>query len=462
MGIEKLKQKVMKKIKPSAKEVRQELAFAKKLIEKIRRLEGKHVDVQLAGSLARNTHLKGDRDIDIFVLFPREMPREQFEKEGLRIGKIIFGKNKWEEAYTEHPYVRGEIGKYEVEIVPSYKVEAAELLQSAVDRSPFHNEYLLGKLDERLRNEIRLLRQFLKGIKCYGADLKVSSVPGYVVELLILNYGSFEEVIKNVARWASREIIDVEGLYQDKSELLRKFIEPLVVVDPVDKNRNVAAALSHNQYSRFIVAARAFLKKPSINFFFGKRLKPFNAKKLKEIFSKTEFVGIEIAYPKGVISDIVWGQLRKIRKKIANEMHHHEFGVLRGGDWTDEKKTMVLIYELESRELQKAQKRIGPAVTNEKASEDFLKAHPKPLSGPRVEDGRWVIEIERKYTRVEDLLKDYLKELKAHEKEGIKKGLEKRAKILGEKDILKFYRTHKGFQEFFTEYILGEEVFLLY
>ena len=31
-------------------------------------MEGKHIDVILAGSLARNTHLKGDRDIDIFVV----------------------------------------------------------------------------------------------------------------------------------------------------------------------------------------------------------------------------------------------------------------------------------------------------------------------------------------------------------------------------------------------------------
>ena len=164
MDLAKLKASVLKKVKPSKKEIGAEQKMADELMKKIRALEGSHVEVMLCGSMARDTHLKGDRDLDLFVLFPEGVPREQFVKEGLRLGKAVFRGHTWEEAYSEHPYIRGEIRGFEVEIVPSYKVSAAELLKSAVDRSPFHQRYLEKKLTAKMRDEVRLLRQFLKGI----------------------------------------------------------------------------------------------------------------------------------------------------------------------------------------------------------------------------------------------------------------------------------------------------------
>ncbi len=82
-------QRVLKKIKPSKGEIKKEKKVIEKIIKKIKEIEGKHVDVVLAGSIARGTHLKGDRDIDLFVLFPEELSREEFVKEGLKIGKKV-------------------------------------------------------------------------------------------------------------------------------------------------------------------------------------------------------------------------------------------------------------------------------------------------------------------------------------------------------------------------------------
>src|SRR3989338_9755683 len=131
--MQKLHRKVLDKITPSAAEYRAELALGDKLIDKIKSMEGKHIDVILAGSLARNTHLKGDRDIDIFVLFPKHLSREEFVAEGLRIGKRVLKGYKWFEAYSEHPYLRANVDGYDVEIVPSYKIANASELKSAVD-----------------------------------------------------------------------------------------------------------------------------------------------------------------------------------------------------------------------------------------------------------------------------------------------------------------------------------------
>ncbi len=456
--LNKLLARILKKIKPDREELQKEMLFANQLIKKIKDMEGEHVDVVLAGSLARNTHLKGDRDIDIFVLFPEKLTREQFEKDGLRIGKNIFRGYEWEKVFTEHPYIRGNIKGFDVEVVPSYNVDKAELLLSAVDRSPFHNEYVKSKLNERQKDEVRLLRQFLKGIKCYGAELKVSSIPGYVVELLIIKYCSFEKTIKAVAKWKRKEVIDLEHYYTEEDSR-KKFDSHFIVVDPVDKNRNVAAALSLTQYSRFIAASRTFLKKPSENFFFGKKEKLWGSKKLKELLLKKELIAIEFGYPSRVVADIIWGQLRRFRKKIVNALLLNEFVILRSEDWTDEKEMLVILIELESLILQKTTKRVGPEVVDEESSERFIKAHKKLIAGPRIEKGRWVIEIERKYPDVRVFLKDYLKKAKKIEKENIRKALNKRTKILSEADIVKLYRKNKEFGEFLTTYLKGKEEF---
>src|SRR3989344_3471068 len=130
-----LRKQVLDRVTPTSKELAQEQAFAASLVDHIQSLKGPHVDVVLAGSLSRNTHLAGDRDMDFFVRFAPEMDRATFEKEGLAIAKKAFGKNKYQIAYSEHPYVKGIIDGFEVEIVPCYAIESVEQKQSSVDRT---------------------------------------------------------------------------------------------------------------------------------------------------------------------------------------------------------------------------------------------------------------------------------------------------------------------------------------
>jgi len=447
---------VIKRVKPSGKEIQEENDFAEKLMQKIQAMEGKHVDVVLAGSLARDTHLKGDRDIDIFVLFPAKLSREKFIEEGLRIGKKLFKKEEWEEAYSEHPYIRAHSKGYDIEIVPSFQVSKAELLQSAVDRSPFHTKYLEKELSKKQRDEVRLLRQFLKGIGAYGADVRVSSVPGYVTELLVLRYGTFKKCMKEIAHWRINEVIDLENYYKEE-EARKKFDAPLIVVDPVDKNRNVAAALSVTQFSRLVAAARAYNKKPGLKYFFPSKPKPWSLGKVRKMLVKKEIVGVRMKFPK-VLPDIMWGQLRRFGKKIARQLEREGFEVRRMMEWTDEKKEMAIMFDLADMMLPKSQKRIGPLVADEYNAKKFLKSHPKIISGPRIEEGRWVIEVDKKVTNAHAFIAGYLKKSTKEEKANIRKAL-KGAKVLDEKEILKWYKSNKEFASFFTEYLIGKEEF---
>ncbi len=453
--------KVMEKITPTKKEILTEKKFAQKLISRIMAMRGAHKKAELVGSLARGTHLRGDNDLDIFVFFPDSLAREKFEREGLRIGKAVFRGHRWEKAYSEHPYIRGQISGFEVEIVPAYLIERAENLKSAVDRSALHNRYLLTHFSAGQQDEVRLLKQFMKGVKCYGADLSTNSFPGYVAEILVLNYGTFGNVIRAAAGWESGEVIDIENYWNTK-DAMKKFGTHFVVVDPVDKNRNVAAALSANQYARFITACRIFLKKSSLNFFFPKPHKIWSSKKLSTFLQKTELVAISFGYPKGVLEDIMWGQLRRFGRKISGMVEGADFTVKRSAQWLEKNRHMVIVLELESTELQKAKILTGPPATDRHNSDAFIGAHPKPLSGPRIENGKWVLEVERADTKIEIVLAKLLKKLKKEERKGIRKALNKGAKIMNEKELISLYKKNRQFGQFLTEYLKGEEDFLDY
>ncbi|MDO8634046.1 MAG: CCA tRNA nucleotidyltransferase [archaeon] len=451
-------QSVLEKIKPLPKEQENDQKFAEQIVQKIRGLEGKHIEVVLAGSVARNTHLKNDKDIDVFTLFPSNVNENELESHTSRIADHVFGKKKWEKAFSQHPYARGKIGEHVIEIVPGYKVENAENLKSAVDRSPLHAKYVVHKLSEKQKDEVRLLKQFLKGIQAYGAEIKTESVPGYVTELLIIHYGSFLEALAAASNWKKHEVIDIEKrLAENKAS--ETFDSPLIIIDPVDKNRNVAAALSLNQMARFIAASREFLKKPGEHFFFSHKQKTLSAGEIKKRLEKEEPLVIETGYP-NVVWDIAWGQLKRLSKKIQNEFEQKEFAVLRREVFTDEKNYMVLVFDLKANVLEKAMMRTGPEVFDGHNSDSFLSAHKKNLSGPMIENGRWVVEIERQEWDAKKFVQKTLEHSKKTEKEEIRKALKKKAKILSSKEILKKYSSDKKFAEFFSSFMRGKEVFL--
>lgn len=460
MNSKKLLREVLKKVTPTKAERQKQERLAKKIISGIKGTSGKHLDVVLCGSNARDTHLRGDNDLDIFVLFPEKLSRQEFEKEGLRIGKKVFRGHKWEKAFSEHPYIRGSIEGFDVEIVPSYRVSSAELKQSAVDRSPFHNSYLKKRLTGKKKGEARLLRQFLKGIKAYGADTRASSVPGYVVELLILEYGSFPKAVKAISQWKQGQAIDIEKHWK-KGEAKKMFPDAaLIVIDPVDKSRNVAAALSLNQFSRIVAASQAFLKKPAKSFFFGKKEKPWPLKRLKAMLAKKELVGIRLGFPKKALPDIVWGQINRFARKTEKQLRLNDFEVLRSEAWTDEKNLIVIVLEVESRVLQKSAVKAGPFVTDTKNSRAFLEAHRRVIAGPRIEEGRWVIETARKHTRIESFLKEFIKKEKRVEKSVLKKAINKGSRVVQEKGLVRLFKENREFAEFLTAYLRGGEEFL--
>src|SRR3990172_8434026 len=94
----------------------------------------------LVGSVAKGTHLTST-EIDMFVAFPPDVPRETLEKEGLALGDLL---DRPVRMYAEHPYTRGWFQGFEVEIVPCYRITDAAQRLSAGGRPPPPAGYVVG------------------------------------------------------------------------------------------------------------------------------------------------------------------------------------------------------------------------------------------------------------------------------------------------------------------------------
>ncbi|MEM2885664.1 MAG: nucleotidyltransferase domain-containing protein, partial [Thermoproteota archaeon] len=76
-----------------------------------KRLEGAfsklpyQVEVMLEGSVAKDTWLKGELDVDIFVRFDPELDKERIASATISTVKKLFGERRCVERYAEHPFV---------------------------------------------------------------------------------------------------------------------------------------------------------------------------------------------------------------------------------------------------------------------------------------------------------------------------------------------------------------------
>ena len=396
----KLVENIIDKILPSEKEEEKLKKVVNEIFEEIENRKPYDIEAMLVGSVAKGTYLKDSLDIDFFILFPKNYDKKEMEEIVISIGKEIL--NEWRIQYAEHPYIRGYYKGYEVDIVPCYKIKNIREMKSSVDRTPFHTQYIKKHMDQKTKNETRLLKKFLKAIGCYGAEARVEGFSGYLAELLILKYGSFLNLVKNAAQWHGK-------IFLTLGNASNKFEEEFVFVDPVDPSRNVAAALSKEKLQLFIKASKAFLENPSEKFFFPN---PVPKMSVEEIEKKLEnFIGICFEKP-NLVDDVLYPQLKKAAKSMEGLFIKYNFEPIRKA-WYANEEAFILI-ELRKIKIEKEKIHMGPPIKDKKNVQSFMKKWKNckdAIGEPFEEDGRVWVKIRRKYTDARELLKDKLNEI---------------------------------------------------
>jgi tRNA nucleotidyltransferase (CCA-adding enzyme) len=460
---------VLDRVNPKNEERAKIEALAKELEGKVASAMaefGVKAKVRLEGSVAKDTWLSGEPDIDIFMRLPTSIPRKSLGETALKIARKATEGARQVERFAEHPYLEAFVEDVRVNIVPCYDVKPGEWL-SATDRTPYHTDYANKRLSEGMRGEVRLLKKFMKGVGVYGAEIKVGGFSGYLCELLVIHYGSFVNVLKAFAQHKQRMVIDIENHYKGREdELPLLFNEPLVIIDPVDRGRNVASAVQPQKLYTFITAARAFLEKPSLKFFYPPETKALAVKKLRETLKTRGSALIFIVFEKvDAVPDVLWGQLYKSQRSLTKLLQFNDFNVLRCTSWSNEENLNAFIFELESRFLPPVKKHLGPPLEKAEECKNFLAKHTgslETLSGPYIEDGRWVVEIRRRQTDALALLSERLKDggRNAGVAKEIAQVLNRGFKILMNEEIAETYKKNGEFAKFLTEFLLGKPKWL--
>ena len=372
--------KALRQVEPKLEDRKKILDLKDRIISQINRLSDKNFETKVVGSVAKGTYLEG-ADIDVFLAFKEGT---DLKNEGLKIAKKILPEGK--ELYAQHPYLRGEIEGIGIDLVPCFSITNSNESISAVDRTPFHTDWVISNISG-LENEVRLTKQFLKGIGAYGASSAIGGFSGYLVEILCIRYGGFQNLINIISNWRPPVIIDnMENVPHS----------PLMICDPVDAKRNVAAGVTLKGLGTAILASKSFINKPSMNFFFPEH---------KERKFRGHITSIILPLPNGN-EETVLPWLQKQGRKIYAAIKDFEpiaWNVNIG-------KEGYIVVETGIKELPEIISHKGPAPWEDGAI-DFLEKYPDAI----LNNGRLEVGKEPKKRTINDIVNELLPSCKIKE-----------------------------------------------
>ncbi|MDE1833003.1 MAG: CCA tRNA nucleotidyltransferase [Candidatus Micrarchaeota archaeon] len=413
---------VLRDVKPTPREADVAKRMINEIMGRLKRAAPKNVEILLAGSVARGTNVRGNSDIDIFLLFPKTMTKEQIERKGLQIGKSIVDKGRNERyivKYAEHPYTRimfADAG-INADIVPAYKISNARDMGTAVDRTQLHNKFVNDNMKEAQRDQVRVLKTFFKSHNIYGAEARVEGFSGYLCELLVYHYGSFNNVVLELSRLRLPTVIDVlsgermTGSGKEADRLVKKFPKGFIVIDPTDSDRNVAASVSEESLARAMLISRGLMAKPTRESFFAKGYSDVNsAAKINAIAKELGAMPYVLLFRLPEIAeDITWQQLKKLGMRVGELLDSAGFSKILAFNNIRGRDGLIVLF-ISNQKLSSTIVR-GPSVSMGKSVDAFIKAHKDALGISFMGDRIYAIERAR-YSTPEELMRSIISDKK--------------------------------------------------
>ncbi|MBU1975323.1 MAG: nucleotidyltransferase domain-containing protein [Nanoarchaeota archaeon] len=399
-------------IRPDPKSLVGVDVFVKKIRDLIKKNKIDAVCMK-GGSIAKGTFLKKGFDVDLFVQFD-----PKYEKEDLSamLGKMLAPLNP-SELHGSRNYFQVK-NKFVFEIIPVLKVKDYKHAKNVTDMSPLHVEYVRKhlKLKPFLADEIRLAKQFCKSIGVYGAESYISGLSGHVLDILVIHHGSFLNLLTAIANgWGSKKVIDPELHLDDPEKELDKSkrVSPLILVDPLQPDRNAAAALSAEKYERLKRKAREFLKEPSIDYF---KIQEYNAaffkKKLKEA-EENAIMMIVYAEPLEKKIDVSGAKMLKVFEYIKKEITGCDFTLYSSG-WQFKQTQGILYFIVKNETLAEFREHAGPPVRSKKFYKQFITKHPEETLF--IKDKKVYALVKRKNRTIRPLIKKLLASVYVNER----------------------------------------------
>lgn len=382
------------------------LARADELIDGIDSPD-KRPRAMLVGSVAKGTYL-WPCDLDLFLCYSPEVAVEHLEQSGLELAEGVLEEPR--RLYASHPYLRGEFGGFEVDVVPCYRIEQDQRPLTAVDRTPLHTAYVKEHLTPEGTGQIRLFKQLCKGLGIYGAESAVGGLSGYLCELLVLGYGDLDSLLHGIRDWRPPMKLEGtdEGMISTTTSRKMEDRAPLWVTDPVDHRRNVAAAVSEASLATLTLGVRELLARPHRNLFFPVIRSPLTSQEMATMTARrTSWVGvIDLERPRGV-HEVVGPQVLTLLRQLWERLEQAGFGPLAMEHILDERR-LTLALELERGHLPRSKFHQGPH--GWRGSSDSFRERwvDNRMGRVHLHRGRLVVQRPRNHTSLPDWLIDNL------------------------------------------------------
>ncbi len=440
MQYSRLKSNILKRITPTESELLEikEIidVFVNALKKRAEKLRIDHVFIEAQGSTGKKqTQLIGASDIDIFMGLPPEKYSQILNLENIREKKEklkrIFLKiidelfipvakeNKCENIgifYAEHPYLNLKKGKYDVDMVICFALTEQEILETgpitAVDRTPIHSNLIYNAMNDEQRDDVRLLKAFIQACHAYGDKSAVGQFgfTGYSTEVLILHFKSLEDTFRNF-QLIEKEPIDFFG--RKPKELLnnpRFKNDSFIIIDPTDKNRNVGSSISKRAYDYVKFRISKFLESPSEDFFELQPIGKLSDNESSKIQSNTWV--LEFKSDGKVHYTELRDKLFKLGEQLKFELEKENTGEVRFGKCVYTIYYEDLIYGIafhcSQNNISKIYTRKGPPLNLKDHVNKFKEKNPDFFT----KDGHVHAKVERIYTRLSDLISDFMKNYK--------------------------------------------------
>jgi len=315
------------------------------------------------------------------------------------------------------------------ELVPVLDIKKFSQAKNITDSTPFHVDWFLkkAKKNKNLRNEVRLVKQFCKSQKVYGAESYIQGFSGHVIDILTVLFGSFKKFVnffsnlekyEVLKKYDSRKIIfDVENFYSKKyiinnTNILKKLNDskidsPIIVIDPITKTRNAASALSVEKLNILIDSCKKYVLNPSKEFFKIKNFKSGEIKKRIKQLKKDKinsYAALLKLKPIDTKKDVSGAKIMRLAKYLRNRILEKEFLVY-DYDFDYNKKESYIWFLFDIEELNKDNIIKGPKTSSKIHIKRFREKHKKTF----VKDNIVYAKIKRDFTNPYKYLKYLMK-----------------------------------------------------
>ena len=185
------------------------------------------------------------------------------------------------------------------------------------------------------------------------------------------------------------------------------FKDPLICIDPTDKNRNVGAALRLDKFAQFIQSARNFLSSDKRQDYFYPLDKKLDKNDVLNEFESHEsnFIAIKFDIPQ-IPLDTLHPQLKKTTESLKKILNRNDFQVFQADYWTDEENCAVILLELAVFKLNNIKVHVGPRVFYAQACDNFIEKF--GLENCYILDDYMVSNVKREFTTPEDFIRHVL------------------------------------------------------